>query len=74
MAPFLKENQQLPDADARCIGSQTTEQTLENTLHHPLRRAQDARRHNRKKLLWELEEAKTPEWLKHAKLPGLVFL
>ena len=35
MIPFLKENQQVPDADARCIGSQTTEQTLENTLHHP---------------------------------------
>ena len=31
MARFLKENQQLPDADA-----QTAEQiTLENTLHHP---------------------------------------
>ena len=71
MAPFLKENQQLPDADARCIGSQMTELTLENTLHHPYkRRAQDARKHNRKKLLWELEEAKTPEWLKHAKSPS----
>ena len=35
MAPFLRENQQLPDADARCIRSQTAEQTLENTLHHP---------------------------------------
>ena len=29
MAPFLKENQQLPDADAQCIGSQTALQTLE---------------------------------------------
>ena len=27
MASFLKENQQLLDADARCIGSQTAEQT-----------------------------------------------
>ena len=27
MAPFLKENQQLLDTDARCIGSQTAEQT-----------------------------------------------
>ena len=35
MAPFLKENQQLPDVDTQCIGSETTEQTLENTLHHP---------------------------------------
>ena len=55
MAPFLKENQQLPDADARCtctVGSQMTEQTLENTLHRPYqRRAQDERKHNRKKLL-----------------------
>ena len=33
MAPFLKENQQLPDADARCIGSQTAEQTLESSLY-----------------------------------------
>ena len=47
MAPFLKENQQLLDADAWCIGSQTAEQTLENTLQHPERRAQDARKHNR---------------------------
>ena len=35
MAPFLKENQQLPDADAWRIRSQMAEQTLENTLNHP---------------------------------------
>ena len=36
MAPFLKEEQQLLDADARCIGSQTASKpALENILHHP---------------------------------------
>ena len=59
MAPFLKENEQLPDADdVRCIGSQcSAEQTIENTQHHPQRRAQDARKHNHKELFWELKKS-----------------
>ena len=36
IAPFLKENQQLLDADARCIGSQTAEQTARKHSTPPI--------------------------------------
>ena len=58
MAPFLKENQQLLDTDARCIGSQTAEQTPRKHSTPAITPSPGCTRHDRKKLLWELQETK----------------
>ena len=80
VAPFLKENQQLPDADARCIGSQTAQPTLK-TLYTLSTHNAEPRMHGniiarnylenwrrQKRLSDKLENAKSPSFFSRDQL------